>query len=111
NKQGVRFVNEAGRRDEITKAVLAQTDGVYYVVINEANLMADAEGKNKNGLKISDLVEKGSTVKADTLEELATKLNMDPAVVTESVRKFQAAYDSKNDPEFGRATFDKDVNL
>ncbi len=111
NKEGKRFTNEAGRRDDITAAARAQTDGQFYVVVNEANLMADAEGKNKNGLLISDLVESGSTVKADTIEELAEKLNMDSAVLQETVDNFQKAYDTQNDPEFGRTVFDQYVDL
>lgn len=111
NAEGVRFVNEAGRRDEITAAVSAQTNGTYFVIVNEKNLMVDENGLNKNGIKVSDLVDKGSTIKADTLEELAEKLGMDPAVVVESVAKFQEAYNNKYDPEFERATFDEYVDL
>lgn len=111
NKEGKRFVDEANRRDVITKAVLAQTDGVYYAIVNEKNLMVDENGLNKNGVKVSDLVKRGSTIKADTLDELAKKLNMDPKVVKESIDKFQKAFDEKYDPEFGRVTFDKYVDL
>lgn len=111
NKEGKRFVDEAGRRDDITKAVLAQTDSVYYGIVNEKNLMVDAEGKNKNGVKVSELVESGSTLKADTLEELAVLMGMEPAVVVESVAKFQKAFDDKYDPEFDRRTFDEYVDL
>lgn len=111
NAEGIRFVNEAGRRDEITAAVSAQTNGTYFAIVNEKNLMVDENGLNKNGVKVADLVEKGSTIKADTLEELAEKLGMDQNVVVESVAKFQEAFENKFDPEFNRATFDEYVDL
>lgn len=111
NKEGVRFCDEAGRRDTITAAARAQTDGQFYVVINEANLMADAEGKNKNGMVIADLVEAGSTIKADTIEELAEKINVDPAVLQDTVDKFQKAFDTGVDEEFGRTVYDQYVDL
>lgn len=53
--------------------------------------------------EIIDLcIEKGIAYKADTLEELAQLLNMDPAVLSDQVNRYNAAVDSGADEEFGK---------
>lgn len=111
NKEGVRFVNEDERRDVISAAVLAQTDALFYVICNESNTLLDTNNQNKYGQDVADLIAQGKVIKGETIEYLAKKLNMDPAVLTDSVNKFNVAYKSGNDPEFGRTNYDKYVDL
>ncbi|MEG0753416.1 MAG: flavocytochrome c [Angelakisella sp.] len=111
NKEGVRFVNEDERRDVISAAVLAQTDALFYVICNEPNTLLDANKQNKYGQDVADLISQGKVIKGETAEDLAKQLNIDPAVFNDSIAKFNAAYKSGNDPEFGRTNYDKYVDL
>ncbi|MGB3933003.1 MAG: FAD-binding protein [bacterium] len=47
-------------------------------------------------------IEQGFAYKADTLEELAEMLEIDPAVLTETVAKYNSYCDAGEDPEFGK---------
>lgn len=109
NKDGVRFVNEASDRDTIAKAILAQKDQACYLISSQENNGIDANGQNMMGVKLDSLLESGKAVKADTLEELAEKINVDPDVLKDTVEKFNEACRNENDPEFGRVSFQPDV--
>ena len=105
NKEGKRYVNETERRDVLAAAALKQTDGIFYIISSTQNNDLDENGYNSYGLHIDDLVAAGEVYRADTLEELAQQLGMDPAVLVESVKKFNEAVSSGYDPEFGRTVF------
>lgn len=105
NKEGKRYVNETERRDVLAAAALKQTDGIFYIISSTQNNDLDENGYNSYGLHIDDLVAAGEVYRADTLEELAQQLGMDPAVLVESVKKFNEAVTSGYDPEFGRTMF------
>ena len=102
NPEGVRFVNESGSETEVTSGMFEQTDGLAYLISDANNTTLDAEGKNSAGLSIDDMIADGTVVKADTLEDLAAQLNMDPEVLKSTVDAFNAACDSGEDAEFGR---------
>lgn len=105
NKEGKRYVNETERRDVLAAAALKQTDGIFYIISSTQNNDLDENGYNSYGLHIDDLVAAGEFYRADTLEELAQQLGMDPAVLVESVKKFNEAVSSGYDPKFGRTVF------
>ena len=48
-------------------------------------------------------VKKGIAVKADTLEDLAKQLKIDPAVLKDNVDRYNAAVEAGKDEEFGKA--------
>lgn len=55
NKEGERFVKEDGRRDELSKAVLEQTDAQLYILSNASTIEG---GKVKTtGLDVDERVE------------------------------------------------------
>ncbi len=105
NKEGKRYVNETERRDVLAAAALAQTDGIFYIISSTQNSDLDENGYNSYGLHIDDLVAAGEVFRADTLEELAVQIGMDPDVLVDSVKKFNEAVTSGYDPEFGRTVF------
>ena len=70
NKEGNRFVNEGGRRDDMTNALFAQTDAYMWVVM-DSDTYPTGDERNNFGETANQLVEAGRAVKADTLEELA----------------------------------------
>lgn len=88
NSDGDRFVNEGAARDALCKAIFAQKDSTYYIVVN-ALRYPDRDWVDANGSTIANMVAQGSVIEADTLAELAEKTGMDAA-------KLQAAVDGYN---------------
>ncbi len=111
NKEGKRFVNEYGRRDELTEAVFKQPDGIFFIVTNEKNALLDAERKNKFGEKLDDLIATKQVFKGDTIEDLAKEIGADPAVLNETFAKWREACKTGIDKEFGRNAFAENVWL
>ncbi len=75
NLEGNRFVNEGAARDTLAKAIFAQKDSSYWVVVNHLRYPA-RDWVDANGATIANMVAQGSVVEADTLEELAKKTGM-----------------------------------
>ena len=107
NKKGERFVSEADRRDVMTNALIEQPDSFMYVVC-DAHSMPEGS-RNAFNEPIEELVAKGKTYKAMTIEGLAEKMNVDPAVFAETIRKYNQAVETGED-EFGKKLFDKKLN-
>ncbi|MGL5023946.1 FAD-binding protein [Cetobacterium sp.] len=57
---------------------------------------------------IKELVNENRAVKADSLDELAKKLEMGPEVLTKTIKDYNLAVDKKSD-EFGRKLFGKKI--
>ncbi|MBW9212141.1 MULTISPECIES: FAD-dependent oxidoreductase [Terrabacteria group] len=108
NKEGKRFVREDGRRDEICLNVLKQKDAMFYIVESADGPgykdIKDPNWRSADGFTFKYLEENGYVVSADTLEELAKKLKMNPATLKASVDQFNASVDSGKD-EFGRTLY------
>lgn len=105
NQKGKRFVNEYGSRDTLTQAAI-DNGGLFY-------LIADDEIKktayNTTQEKIDKQVENGTLFRADTLEELAEQLAMDPVILTDTIDKYNSYVDAGIDPDFGKNAFDLKV--
>ena len=84
NSEGKRFVNEAGAAEDVALAIQAQQGGEAWVVMDQA-----AMDKRFN---VSDLYIPGTYdrifTKADTLDELAEKMNI-PA---ETLLKYSSTF-------------------
>lgn len=95
NPEGVRFVNEYAARDVIAAAAWAQTDGIFYGIddINSAAVRYTQE-------QLDGWVERGDVWRADTLEELATQIGMDGAVLADTVATYNSYVDAGVDPDF-----------
>lgn len=106
-QEGKRFVNEYESRDKLTQAAI-DNGGLFY-------LIADDEIKktamNTNQAKIDKEVAAGILYRADTLEELAEQLGMDPAVLVDTVAKYNSYVSAGKDPEFGKNVFDLKVEV
>ncbi|MFB9136931.1 flavocytochrome c [Vibrio olivae] len=101
NKQGKRFVNEFAGRDVLTKAALAE-GGLFYLIADDEIKKTAA---NTSQEKIDRQVEAGTLFRADTLEELAVKVGMAPAVLKETIDNYNRYVDAGLDPEFHKDTF------
>ncbi len=101
NKEGKRFVNEFSGRDVLTKAAIDQ-GGLFYLIADDEIKKTAA---NTSQEKLDLQVEAGTLFRADTLEELAVKIGMDPAILTDTVAKYNSYVDQGFDPEFHKDTF------
>ena len=98
NKEGKRFVAEDERRDVMTNALFEQTDALMYVV-SDANSVWEV---TSFGETEEQLVEMGKVLKADTLEELAEKINVPADALVETVARYNEAVENDHDPDFGK---------
>ena len=87
NKEGNRFVNEGGRRDEMTLALFEQPDTTMYIVMNSDCYPTDDEVNNFNE-SVNSLVAAGRAYKADTLEELAEQIGVPAENLKASVEEY-----------------------
>lgn len=96
NQSGKRFVNELLTRDVVSAAELEQ-EGCYAYIIFDQHL--------RDNLKaIEKYVTNGLTVQADTVEELAEKLSIDPAALSQTLTDWNEIVKNQNDTQFGRTT-------
>lgn len=93
NKEGQRFVNETLSPIDLVPHVLGQTDRVGYVIFDSEVF------ETSNG---AAAVNRGKMIQADTIEELALELGLDPAVVAATIEEFNNGVD-----EFERSTTGK----
>ncbi|WP_026477761.1 FAD-dependent oxidoreductase [Alkaliphilus transvaalensis] len=93
NKAAERFTSETQHRWDLVPEVAAQEGGVTYVIFD-----ADVAATNNGAAAIRN----ARMVEADTIEELATKLGLDPAALETTVD----AYNNGED-EFGRTSMGK----
>ena len=112
NKEGKRFVNELERRDVLSRAALAQPDGVFYRITTVKNAKVDENGITAQGQSIKSLLKAKKVYEAPTIEELAKKVGMDPKVLGETVAKWNDFCRKQTvDPDFGRASCTPNVTL
>lgn len=76
NKHGQRFVNEGGYYDIVGPLSGAQDEGLVWAIFDES-MLGDTAPWTLD--KINDEVEAGRVQKADSLEELAVSLGINPA--------------------------------
>jgi urocanate reductase len=108
NLDGKRFVNEGGRRDEMTLALFDQKDTTMYIVM-DSDTYPKGDELNNFGESIASLVSAGRSLKADTLEELAQLMGVPADNLIETVKTYNR-YCKDGDlsgsaDEFGRILF------
>lgn len=108
NKEGNRFVNEGGRRDDMTNGLFAQTDAYMWIVM-DSDTYPTGDELNNFGETANQLVAAGRAVKADTLEELAEKMDVPAdaliAAITEFNRHAEGGDLAGTPDEFGRTLY------
>lgn len=91
NKEGKRFTNEfseASSDRRISEDILKQTDGEAFAVYSDAiyqEFMAIEEKDFFDEYRMTGIDKSGLVLKADTIEELAGLMEVDPAALTETV--------------------------
>lgn len=112
NKEGKRFVNEGGRRDDICLAINKQTDAEYYIIESgDGKDYVDIHNKNwrsADGFTFDYLRDNGYIVVADTLPELAQKLSIEFNVLKTTIDTFNESVRTGED-EYGRTLFSTEL--
>ncbi len=106
NREGRRFVDETLDRNTISQAIFNQDGGICYIIGDAENSGIVADG-SLSGENLDYLLSTRSVFMADTLEELAAQVGMDPEVLTATVAAYNEAAESFSDPEFGRTGFEE----
>lgn len=101
NQKGKRFVNEFAERDTLAKAAIAN-GGLFYLIADD-NIKETAYNTTQES--IDSQVKAGTLYRADTLEDLAKQIGMDPTILEETIKKYNSYVDQGKDPEFGKSAF------
>lgn len=101
NQKGKRFVNEFAERDTLAKAAIAN-GGLFYLIADDK---IKRTAYNTTQESIDSQVKAGTLYRADTLEELAKQIGMDPTILKETIKKYNSYVDQGKDPEFGKSAF------
>ena len=100
NESGDRFVNEGAERDTLCKAIFAQPDSTYFIVVNKLRY-PDPDWVDGNGATVANMIARGHVVGADTVEELAEATGMDAAKLQASIDAYNAVVRGEAEDEFG----------
>lgn len=109
NKDGNRFIDEGARRDVMTKALFEQKDSFMWIILDKHSYPT-GDTKNNFNETIDLLVEEERAFKADTLEDLAKKIDVDPVNLVKSVENFNKAVEKKIDDPFRRVLFQDKID-
>lgn len=93
NQDGERFTNEHMGYSELAPHVLAQPGFYAYLIFDEANAKATAA--------MSDYLEQDIVDKADSIEELASLLEIEPAKLRRTMDEYTAAF-AEGEDRFNR---------
>ena len=98
NKEGKRFIDELETRDVVSAAILEQTDGICYLLFDQAvrESLAAIEGYIKAGI----------VTEADTPEALGEALGIDGAALAETLTAYAGYQAAGKDEEFGRESME-----
>ena len=109
NRDGARFVAEDTTSPEHRERALLRQPGIEMHIIWDRAIAAAAEPLIRNGAgdwtreRMRDEHARGRWIAAaDSLEELAGKLGVDPAGLAETVRRYNEAVAEGHDPDHGR---------
>lgn len=106
NLEGKRFVAEDERRDNLTRALLAQPERKMFI-LHDAHEYTSGDVKNDFNETIDELVAKGLVVKADTIRDLAEKMGVNPDNLVQSVEEYNKAVDGKIKDPLNKKVMDK----
>ena len=97
NQEGMRFVQEDGRRDRMSMAVLNQTGGYCYVLNDQA--VVEQNGRQE---RAETLIASGDVMRFDTIEELAEALELPLDNLLKTIENYNKLVAGEIEDEFGR---------
>ena len=106
NKEGTRFVREDGRRDDMSKGIIAQTDGVCYMV---SPLSAETYevAKSLGGVSLKYYIDSNTPgyFIADSIEGLAEQINVPADALKQSIEDYNGYAASGAADPFERVSY------
>lgn len=96
NKSGDRFTNELNTRDKVSAAINGQSGKMAYVVFDA--------GVKARSAAVDQYIKKGFTKQADTVEDLAKKINVPAAELQKTITTWNQDVAAKKDSQFERTT-------
>lgn len=102
NQKGKRFVNEFAERDTLAKAAISN-GGLFYLIADDK---IKETAYNTTQESIDAQVAAGTLFRADTLEDLAKQVGMDPDALVKTIKDYNSYVDQGKDPEFHKNVFD-----
>lgn len=109
NKEGKRFVAEDARRDVMSKGLLEQTDAYMYI-IDDGDSYPTADTNTNFDVTVGDMVAQGTVFMADTVEDLAKQIGIDPATLAATLEEYNKCVDAKEDKVTGKKTFTNKID-
>lgn len=109
NNEGKRFVDEGARRDVMTNALIEQPGSQLWVIL-DSHVYPTGDEKNNFNETANQLVADGRAFKADTLEDLAKQIGVDPANLVAAVEDFNSFAATKTADGFGRTLYKDQIN-
>ena len=105
NKEGKRFVREDGRRDDMSKAILNQTDSLMYYIVKYDGDINDA--KSLAGQPVTYLIEAGVSeyMYATDIADAAKQMNVPEENLRTTLANFDEHVKSQTADEFGCVSF------
>lgn len=94
NEEGKRFTNELLTRDVVSQNILKQPGKHAYLIFNDELI-------SKNHA-IDSYIKQNLVVEADSIEDLAAKIKMDPKQLAQTVNTYNGFVKAQKDDEFGR---------
>jgi len=113
NKSGLRYGDEGGRRDDMTRDLFAQEDALMWIVM-DSDTYPTGDEVNNFGETANQLVAAGRAVKADTLDELAALMGVDAENLKATIAEYNeycvgGSKEGQAD-QFGRTLFGQPIN-
>ena len=104
NKEGKRFVDEGGRRDQMTAALFEQPDSSLWIIMDSDNYPTGEEKNNFNE-SVNSLIAAGRAYKGETLEDLARQIGVNYDNLKAALDDYNAHCLSKEADAFGRTLY------
>lgn len=108
NKEGLRFTDEGGRRDDICRDILSQTDSVCYTIC-DGQVYPTGDEENLDGIPINTMVASGEIIKVNSIAELAEAIGCDGDTLQATIDAYNKALVSGQPDEFGRILYNMPI--
>ncbi len=106
NKRGNRFVNESLEDRSLGEASLSQPGQIVYEIFDQR--VFDREQREGHGINKAVI---RLLVKAQTIQDLASKIEIPPQALKETVDRYNDGVDKGKDPDFGRTNLVRGVEM
>lgn len=100
-REGHRFTDETAPWNAVFDDLARTGSGEFWVI---------TDSRSAKGATFATKVQQGRVMSAETIEELARRMQVDLPALRESIERYNAAARSGADPEFGRTRFLQDLS-